>query len=164
MHALRTHFRRDVGGCGVDAADQRLAKPPQACEVEVLLAGETIHAAHELLHAWRKTGGRHHRQLRFGEERQAVARQVRREFVEINRIVRHREIVVEQRAVGELRDLAEFLAQEGVGFRLRGLRLGEECRKRARRIEPGARIGDAVDVMMQGAPRRLPHVTARGRR
>ncbi|MGZ5659880.1 MAG: OB-fold nucleic acid binding domain-containing protein, partial [Usitatibacter sp.] len=45
----------------------------------------------------------------------AAADRVRNEFVEVHGIVRHREIVVEERAVRLLREPPEFRAQCGVG-------------------------------------------------
>ena len=73
--------------------------PPQAREIDVLLAGEPVHASHELLHSWREPRGRHHRQLRLAEPHELVAREVRRELVEVDGFVGHREVVVRVNAL-----------------------------------------------------------------
>ena len=84
--------------------------------------------------------------------------EMRGEFVEVHGVVGQRQVVVEERAVGLRGEPRELLAQQPVGLGLRDAGLGEQRRERARRVELRARIGDAVDVVMQDFPGRFPDV------
>ena len=82
------------------------------------------------------------------------------EFAEVDRVVGFGEIVVVERAIGNLRDPFELGAKQRIGLVLRRAGFRERGGKLARPGEPRPRAVDAVDMHAQYLPNCPPYVTA----
>ncbi len=89
-----------------------------------------------------------------------VAPRVRRELAEPHGGVGLGERVVEQRAVGFLRDARELAAHRGVGRLVRGTGIGEQRGELAGGVQLVGARGQVADVPAQRLPRGAPHEAA----
>ena len=157
-HALRV-LRRVGRRAGTN--EQRLPKAAQPEKVEILLAGERIERRQMSLRFVGKSFDAHRLHVRFGEVAQTMARSMLDESMEEDRFVRHGKIVVADLAVAVLSDRTEFRTQGLVGFVSRRAAVSDEAGDLSRGVESGARVVDAIDVVVEHVPRGLAHATAR---
>ena len=87
-------------------------------EVQILLARQPVHAAQRLAHARRDARPTIVCSSASARNVQAVALEVRDELVEIDRVVRLAEVVVRERAVGELAHAAASSSRSNASFSL----------------------------------------------
>jgi len=144
-------------------AQQRLAEAAQAQEIEVLLARQRRQRRQQRARFRREPRRAHRVHVRFAEEGQAESRGVRDERMEEHGLVQRGEVVVEQRAVRPLGQRAELCPQRVVALVGRARSRRDQARELPRRVHARARIGDAVDGMMQHVPRGAAHLRARQR-